>query len=67
MNLSSMRRRHAAYLGNEEPQAGLAKEYRERAAKYSAPLSITIVPGDHDSAVAPAMKAFLVELQSLSR
>jgi len=67
MNLSSMRRRHVAYLGNEEPQVEFVKGYREQAAKHSAPLSISIVPGDHESAVAPAMKAFLVELQSLSR
>jgi acetyl esterase/lipase len=65
LNLPSMRRRHFAYLGNQEPQAKFLPEYRELAAKHAAPLSVTVVPGDHETSVKPAIDAFLGELKKV--
>jgi len=62
-NLPSMKRRHVAYIGSEEPQARLVKRYRDLATTHNAPLSITVVPGNHETSIAPAMRAFLAELQ----
>lgn len=64
-HLSSLKRRHVAYVGSEELQAPLVPEYREMAAKLNAPLSIVIVPGDHQASLAPAVQAFLAELGKL--
>jgi acetyl esterase/lipase len=66
LNLAAMKRQHLAYLGSEEPQARSIRSYREEANQRSAPLSISIVPGDHASAVAPAIRAFIAELGSRS-
>ena len=62
-NLSSMKRRHLAYVGSEEPQAQLVKAYKDLVGKYNAPLSIAVVPGNHETSIAPAMRAFLEELR----
>lgn len=64
-HLSSLKRRHMAYVGSEEPQAARVPEYREMAARHNAPLSIVIVPGDHQASLAPAVQAFLAELGKL--
>jgi acetyl esterase/lipase len=64
-HLSSLKRRHVAYVGSEEPQAPLVPEYREMAARHDTPLSIVIVPGDHQASLAPAVQAFLAELGKL--
>jgi len=64
-HLPSLKRRHVAYVGSEELQAALVPEYREMAARHNAPLSIVIVPGDHQASLAPAVRAFLAELGKL--
>lgn len=64
-HLPSLKRRHWAYVGSEEPQAALVPEYRQMAAMHDAPLSIVVVPGDHQASLAPAVQAFLAELGKL--
>ncbi|HPL28274.1 MAG TPA: CocE/NonD family hydrolase [Anaerolineae bacterium] len=58
-NMASMQRRHIAYLGEEEWLAQFASAAAAEAAACVAPLSIHMLPGDHESALAPAMAAFI--------
>lgn len=60
--LASVRRPHHAYVGSEEPGAKQAPLFQRAAAEKQVPLTVTVVPGDHFGALAPAMQDFLKKL-----
>lgn len=58
-NMASMQRPHIAYLGQDEWLAGFAPAAEAEAKACGAPLTARIIPGDHFSALAPAVAAFI--------
>lgn len=67
LQLSLLRRPHYAYLGKEEPMAKLAPMLQRAATEKQVPLTVTVVPGDHHGALAPAMRDFLTKLDTSAK
>lgn len=63
-NLSAMRGRHIAYIGDKDQPAGFVATVQGMARAASAPLTAVSVPGDHFSSVPAAMAAFIQAMKA---
>jgi dienelactone hydrolase len=62
-NTADMQRPHIAFLGDEDPMKAVASPAEEEAKRTGAPLTVRIVEGDHFTCLAPAMHAFVREIE----
>lgn len=57
-------RRHLAILGQQEPLAPQAEAINAQARAAGSPLSVAVVPGDHETARQPALDFFLARVEA---
>jgi acetyl esterase/lipase len=63
-NTADMKRPHYAYIGREDELKSVVGPAQAEATKTNAPLHVTLVDGDHATSLAPAMRAFLKDIQN---
>jgi dienelactone hydrolase len=62
-NTGDMKRPHFAYIGEEDDLTSVVSHAREEAKAIGAPLTVTIVPGDHYGCLRPAIRQFLRDIR----
>ncbi len=62
-NTGDMKRPHFAYIGEEDDLTSVVSHARDEAKTTGAPLTVTVVPGDHYGSLRPAIRQFLRDIQ----
>jgi acetyl esterase/lipase len=62
-NTGDMKHPHHAYIGKDDELKSVVGPAEAEAKTSNAPLHVTIVDGDHATSLAPAMRAFLKDIQ----
>ena len=63
LNLTSMNRKHIAYLGEKDTSPEILNAYKKIIDKAHAPLEIKVVSGDHFSSLHNAIQQFIQEIK----
>jgi acetyl esterase/lipase len=62
-NTGDMKHKHHAYIGSEDDLKSVVGPAEAEIERTGAPLRVTVVDGDHVTCLAPAMRAFLRDIQ----
>ena len=62
-NTGDMKRPHHAYIGSDDDLRSVVGPAEEEAKRTGAPLTVTIVDGDHFTSLPPATRAFLKTIE----